>query len=87
MTLFGIAGDAIAHARTDDDGRVPELVGGPLDCGTYRIEFDTGAYFAATDTTTFYPCVSVSFTVAAPDAGHHVPLLLSPYAFSTYRGS
>lgn len=79
------AGTVLATARTDDDGRVPDL--GPLGTGTHRITFDTGGWFAATGQRGFYPEVSVAFTVTDPDAHHHVPLLLSPFAYSTYRGS
>ncbi|SLH60113.1 hydroxyisourate hydrolase [Mycobacteroides abscessus subsp. abscessus] len=54
--------------------------------GTYRLVFDTGAYFAAQGTPTFYPEVAITFAVTE-ERHHHVPLLLSPFAFSTYRGS
>jgi 5-hydroxyisourate hydrolase len=53
----------------------------------YRLAFATGDYFAATGQTGFYPEVSVVFEVTDPNRHYHVPLLLSPYAFSTYRGS
>ncbi|HLS79586.1 MAG TPA: hydroxyisourate hydrolase [Nocardia sp.] len=76
--------EPIARATTDDDGRVPELAAG-LAPGTYRLVFATGAYFAARGQETFYPEVSVTF--ATGPGHHHVPLLLSPFAFSTYRGS
>ena len=77
----------IAAGATNADGRVPELGPDQLDAGTYRLRFETAAYFAATDRTGFYPEVTVAFTIT-PDGGHyHVPLLLSPYAYSTYRGS
>jgi 5-hydroxyisourate hydrolase len=75
-------GIEIAAATTDPDGRVARLADG-LDAGTYRLVFDTGGYFADT----FYPEVVVTFTVAGPRRHYHVPLLLSPYAYSTYRGS
>ncbi|WP_040799073.1 hydroxyisourate hydrolase [Nocardia higoensis] len=79
------AGDEpIARATTDGDGRVPALVAG-LRPGTYRLVFATGDYFAARGEATFYPEVSVTF--ASGPGHHHVPLLLSPFAFSTYRGS
>jgi len=59
--------------------------------GTYRLTFGTGAYFAARAVPTFYPEVAITFTIPEPgagDTGHcHVPLLLSPFAYSTYRGS
>ena len=79
------SGVVVARARTDDDGRVADI--GPLGTGTHRITFDTGGYFAATGQQGFYPEVSVAFTVTDPYAHHHVPLLLSPFAYSTYRGS
>lgn len=76
----------LAAATTDADGRVRALAPDGLDAGDHRLVFDTGAWFAATGTTGFYPEVSVTFTVSA-EPHLHVPLLLSPYAFSTYRGS
>lgn len=77
--------ELLTSASTDADGRVREL--GDLVTGTYRITFDTGAYFAATGQRGFYPEVTVTFAVADPGQHHHVPLLLSPFAYSTYRGS
>jgi len=75
-------------AATDADGRVKDLVPeGKLEVGTYRITFDTGAYFAAIDVEGFYPEASVVFVVRDREAHYHVPLLLSPFGFSTYRGS
>jgi 5-hydroxyisourate hydrolase len=76
-----------AEARTDDDGRVRELGPALLERGTYRVVFATGDWFAAQRRETFYPEVVVTFTVEDPDGHLHVPLLLSPYAYSTYRGS
>ena len=76
----------LGEATTDADGRVRELAPDGLDGGDHRLVFDTAAHFAATGTTGFYPEVSVAFTVAE-QRHYHVPLLLSPYAFSTYRGS
>ncbi|MFB9660898.1 hydroxyisourate hydrolase [Glycomyces mayteni] len=78
-------GDAYMVVRTgstDADGRVAAWRTAP---GVHRLRFDTGAWFAARGTDTFYPEVDVAFTVA--DGHHHVPLLLSPFAYSTYRGS
>lgn len=79
------AGGPLAEGRTDADGR---LALGPdaLEPGDYALTFDTGAYFAARGVETFYPVATIAFRVA--DAPHyHVPLLLSPFAYSTYRGS
>ena len=86
VRLTTSGGQELASAVTDDDGRVRELAG-ELAAGNYRITFDTGAYFAATGQQGFYPEVVVTFTVTDPGQHHHVPLLLSPYAYSTYRGS
>ncbi len=87
ITLLTSAGDVVAGATTNDDGRVQELGPDALDAGDYRIEFGTGAYFAARGQATFYPRVVIDFTVVAGQAHYHVPLLLSPFAYSTYRGS
>jgi hydroxyisourate hydrolase len=72
----------LGSGRTDDDGRLRDLVpAGQWRAGTYRLRFDTA------DRSPFFPEVSVVFVVAEPDRHHHVPLLLSPYGYSTYRGS
>jgi 5-hydroxyisourate hydrolase len=71
---------------TDADGRLRDLAPDGLDTGDHRLVFATGEYFRATGQTGFYPEVAVTFTVTG-ERHHHVPLLLSPYAFSTYRGS
>ena len=73
---------------TDADGRFKDLVPeGKLEEGTYRITFDTGAYFAAQGVEGFYPEASIVFVIRDAKAHYHVPLLLSPYGYSTYRGS
>jgi 5-hydroxyisourate hydrolase len=73
---------------TDDDGRLRTLTpAGPVPAGTYRIRFATGAYFTAQGVTGFFPVVEIQFTVADGTQHYHVPLLLSPYSYSTYRGS
>ena len=79
----------LATRVTDQDGRVPDLLpgGARLDAGRYRLSFDTGRYFAASGRPAFYPEVSVVFEVLDPAQHYHVPLLLSPFGYSTYRGS
>ena len=77
----------VTEGRTDDDGRVGRFGPDALEVGTYRVTFAVGEWFAGQGRETFYPEVVISFTLADPDAHYHVPLLLSPYAFSTYRGS
>jgi len=85
VRLLGPDGEELARGRTDDDGRLG-LGADALERGHYSLVFDTGAYFAGQDVESFYPWVTVAFTVA--DRPHyHVPLLLSPFAYSTYRGS
>lgn len=78
---------ALATATTDDDGRVRELGPALLDPATYRLVFDTGAYQKSTGAPAFFPEIAITFRIDDGTAHHHVPLLLSPYAYSTYRGS
>lgn len=91
VTLERRDGDAYARinaGKTDADGRVKDLVAeGKLTAGTYRITFDTGAYFQARGVKGFYPEASIVFVIEDAEAHYHVPLLLSPYGYSTYRGS
>lgn len=80
----------IARSETDGDGRVRQLLPPEsLVAGTWRLTFEVGKYFAAREVESFYPVVSVVFFVRDPDPDqhYHVPLLLSPYGYSTYRGS
>ena len=79
--------EAIASGVTDADGRVGELWDGVLDAGVYRLTFAVADYFRQTDREAFYPSVVIDFTVAYGEQHYHVPLLLSPFGFSTYRGS
>jgi 5-hydroxyisourate hydrolase len=90
VTLHRRAGegwDPVGDGVTDEDGRCRTLAPDGLEAETYRLTFQTGAYFAASGQAGFYPEVSVVFEVTEPDRHHHVPLLLSPFAYSTYRGS
>jgi 5-hydroxyisourate hydrolase len=78
----------IGAGATDDDGRLRTLTpAGPVQPGTYRIRFDTTAYFTAQKSEGFFPLVEIQFAVRDGAAHYHVPLLLSPYGYSTYRGS
>ena len=73
---------------TDDDGRLRTLTpAGPIVPARYRIRFQTGLYFDAQGISGFFPVVEIQFIVADGAAHHHVPLLLSPFGYSTYRGS
>lgn len=87
ITLLTAAGEELGRATTNADGRVPELGPDLLEAGDHRIEFGTGAYFTGRGLATFYPRVVIDFTVVAGQPHYHVPLLLSPFAYSTYRGS
>lgn len=80
---------AIGHGATDDDGRQRTLMaaGTAPEAGWYRLTFASGEYFARAGTPTFYPFVTVVFEVTSRDQHYHVPLLLSPFGYSTYRGS
>lgn len=86
IVLESATGAQLAEAVTDADGRAPHLATGSLVAGTYRLRFDSGAWFAEQDVAGFYPEVVVAFELAGDDH-FHVPLLLSPYGYSTYRGS
>ena len=78
--------EPLASGVTDADGRIGTLGPDRLGDGVYQLRFDTGIYFQRRDMVTFYPEVVITFDV---DGGehYHVPLLLSPFAYSTYRGS
>ncbi len=73
---------------TDQDGRIRDLVPeGKLEAAIYRITFDTTAYYNLQAMECFYPEVSVVFQIRDIESHYHVPLLVSPYGYSTYRGS
>jgi 5-hydroxyisourate hydrolase len=78
----------LAERVTNADGRVLDfLEPGSLESGTYRLSFETGAYFRSTQRPAFYPQVVVHFQIDDATQHYHVPLLLSPFGYSTYRGS
>jgi len=79
----------IGKGKTDEDGRATDLLppGFSLHGGVYRLTFATGAYFAAHNVEGFYREVTIVFTIRDPEQHYHVPLLLSPFGYSTYRGS
>ena len=78
---------SIKRDVTDSDGRVPNMAGDSLEAGHYRISFMVEEYFQLQKVKAFYPIVNIEFTVDAPDQHYHVPLLLNPFGYSTYRGS
>ena len=82
----------LGRASTDDDGRVARLSTAPIGPGTYRLIFDTGAYASTLPggeerDAAFFPEVAVTFSVRDLSQDYHVPLLLSPFGYATYRGS
>lgn len=78
-----------ARGATNADGRVEGLLapGSRAEPGTYRLVFETAAYFAALSVATFYPSVSITFQIVRAEEHHHVPLLLAAHGYTTYRGS
>jgi 5-hydroxyisourate hydrolase len=83
--------EEIGRASTDTDGRVRDLGPQELPRGTYRLVFGTAEYFASLDRDdqrkAFFPEVTVTFTADGEEPHYHVPLLLSPFGYATYRGS
>ncbi|MFV1980855.1 MAG: hydroxyisourate hydrolase [Rhodothermia bacterium] len=82
-------GRLIGSGTTDIDGRVGDLVQDPtpITAGTYRLTFETGDYFERAGVSSFHPRVQILFSVRDVDEHYHVPLLLSPFGYTTYRGS
>ncbi|XP_051661618.1 5-hydroxyisourate hydrolase-like isoform X10 [Manacus candei] len=78
----------LAQRHTDTDGRCrPLLAAGQAKAGTYKLHFETAPYWQGLGHTSFYPYVEVIFTITDPAQKLHVPLLISPYSYTTYRGS
>jgi 5-hydroxyisourate hydrolase len=78
--------ETVGHAATNDEGRAM-LATAAAQHTRYRLTFDTGAYFRSGGERSFYPEVAVTFTVESAEEHYHVPLLLSAFGYSTYRGS
>ncbi len=92
VTLKRYQGDqweALAQGVTNDDGRVPNFVSQaePLPAGTYRVRFETEPYLLGKNMPVFYPWVDVVFNLDDSGEHYHIPLLLSAFGYSTYRGS
>ena len=86
VTLLGGDHTVVTESTTDNDGRTGRLAD-DLPVGVYRLRFDTATYFATQGIDAFYPEIVVAFKITDAAANYHVPVLLSPYAYSTYRGS
>jgi 5-hydroxyisourate hydrolase len=78
---------SIGQAVTDSDGRVREFSEDDLEPGEYRLDFSTQPYFERSGLSAFYPLVTVVFNLEDPSENLHVPLLLSPFGYTTYRGT
>jgi 5-hydroxyisourate hydrolase len=82
MFITGHGWREIGHGITNDDGRIGDF-GEPAASGVYRLMFDIAAYLPSA----FFPSIAVTFEVRDPNDHYHLPLLLSPFGYSTYRGS
>ena len=92
ITLSHSQGDqwqTVGSGETNVDGRIPDLCasGAVLEAGTYSMHFATAQYFEAIKAPVFYPWAEVVFNIGGDGQHYHIPLLISPYSYSTYRGS
>ncbi|UFH52431.1 hydroxyisourate hydrolase [Spirosoma sp. KNUC1025] len=76
----------LATGRTNADGRISNLLTDAIPSGTYKLHFETQPYFNTLEISTFYPYVDIIFSIVTGEH-YHVPLLLNPFGYSTYRGS
>ena len=90
VRLFHIDGDErtlIATGQTDADGRIAPIFGGDLEPATYVLLFSAGAYFRSAGVATFFDEIPIRFVIEQGARKYHIPLLLAPFGYSTYRGS
>jgi 5-hydroxyisourate hydrolase len=87
--LDGSTATTIGSGTTDGDGRLKELTAHAtkLPIGTFQLTFETGAYYRARNVESFHPRVVITFSVTDAGQHYHVPLLISPFGYTTYRGS
>jgi hydroxyisourate hydrolase len=89
VTLLALDGEprVLAQTTTNADGRTDAPLAADLPPGRYELAFLVGPYFASRDVATFYDVIPIRFRIEDPTRDHHVPLLLAPWGYSTYRGS
>lgn len=90
VTLLRCVGDAtipLAQSQTDENGRIAAPFGGELEAGEYELHFAAGAYFSRSGTPSLFDVIPLRFTIAPLQQHYHLPLLLAPWGYSTYRGS
>jgi len=84
---FADGWEIIGEGQTDADGRLKDLLPVPLEAGRYRLTAEIGQYFAATSRETLYPTAQIDFVIPEGGGHYHLPFLISPWSWSTYRGS
>jgi len=79
----------VGEGYTNDEGRIDDLLpqGVRIQAGTYRLTFDVAAYFRSQSTVSFYPEIAIAFGIRDATQHHHIPLLIGPFGYTTYRGS
>ncbi len=87
LEVGGSESREIGSSVTGSDGRASDLASESLQVGEYRLVFETGSYFGNQGVKSFHPRVEITFRIENPAEHYHVPLLLSPFGYSTYRGS
>ncbi len=83
----GLGWGEIGAGTTDSDGRLRDLLNKKIDAGNYRLTFAVGEYFSHNGIECFFPEVTITFSIKEAEEHYHVPLLVSPFGYSTYRGS
>lgn len=87
VSLYDQNGQRLAQAQTDQDGRIKDFGYSDFKAQHYSLEFETASYFEKQSCATFFPKAVIHFSIVDPEQHYHIPLLISPYAYSTYRGS
>lgn len=87
VKLYDASGTLLAEAETNQDGRVSDFQLSQINSGDYSLEFSTADYFKRLNLATFFPKAVIHFSIVDVRQHYHIPLLISPFAYSTYRGS